>query len=152
MYESTNGDYGSIRMFVYIRTFVVVNKTLAKNRHSCYSQIIGMMGIGTKFIVKVLLNGLGLYLASAYIPGFHLYGGIKTLAISAVLLALLYTVIRPFLRLITAPLVWVTFGLFNIAINMALLWGADRALPELAIDNITTLFYVSIIIAVVNIF
>jgi len=35
---------------------------------------------------------------------------------------------------------------------MALLWGADRALPELAIDNITTLFYVSIIIAVVNIF
>ena len=68
------------------------------------------------------------------------------------LLALLYTVIRPFLRLITAPLVWVTFGLFNIAINMALLWGADRALPELAIDNITTLFYVSIIIAVVNIF
>ena len=152
MYESTNGNYGSIHMFVYIRNFVVVNETLVKNRHSCYSQIIGMMGIGTKFIVKVLLNGLGLYLASAYIPGFHLYGGIKTLAISAVLLALLYTVIRPFLRLITAPLVWVTFGLFNIAINMALLWGADRALPELAIDNITTLFYVSIIIAVVNIF
>ncbi|KKU85128.1 MAG: hypothetical protein UY15_C0041G0002 [Parcubacteria group bacterium GW2011_GWA2_47_9] len=68
------------------------------------------------------------------------------------LLALLYTVIRPFLRLITAPLVWVTFGLFNIAINMALLWGADLALAELEIENITTLFYVSLIIAIVNIF
>lgn len=128
------------------------SRALAKSRHSCYSQDIGMIGIGTKFIIKVLLNGLGLYLASATIPGFHLAGGIKTLAISAVLLALLYTVIRPFLRLITAPLVWVTFGLFNIAINMALLWGADLALQELEIENITTLFYVSLIIAIVNIF
>lgn len=111
-----------------------------------------MIGIGTKFIIRVFLNGLGLYIAGAYIPGFHLTGGVKTLAISAGLLALLYTVLRPFLRLITAPLVWVTFGLFNIAINMALLWGADLALAELQIENITTLFYVSLIIAIANIF
>lgn len=111
-----------------------------------------MLGIGAKFIGKVILNGLGLYLASATISGFHLTGGIKTLAISAVLLALLYTVIRPFLRLVSAPLVWVTFGLFNIAINMALLWGADLALQELEIENITALFFVSLIIAIANIF
>jgi len=111
-----------------------------------------MIGLGTKFIIKVLLNGLGLYLANSYIPGFTMEGGAKTLLISAVLLALLYTLIRPLIRLLSAPLVWITFGLFNIAINIALLWTADVLLAEISFDSIKTLFYISFIIAVANIF
>lgn len=111
-----------------------------------------MIGLGTKFIIRVLLNGLGVYLANSYIPGFTIEGGAKTLLISAVLLALLYATIRPIIRLLSAPFVWITFGLFNIAINIALLWTADILLAEISFDTIATLFYVSLIIAIANIF
>ncbi len=111
-----------------------------------------MIGFGTKFLVRVLLNGLGLYLAGRYLPAFTLEGGIQALLVSALLIALLYSIIRPILRLITAPLVWITFGLFNIAINMALLWAADAVLDELIIGTIPTLFYLSLILALANIF
>ena len=111
-----------------------------------------MIGFGTKFVIKVLLNGLGLYLAQSYLSGFTLQGGIKNILISAVLLALLWSVLRPIIRLATAPLVWISFGLFNIVINMALLWVADMILPELSINGIPTLRLLSIILAIANIF
>ena|SRR3989344_5247578 len=111
-----------------------------------------MIGLGTKFLIKVLLNGLGLYIAQAYLSGFTLQGGIKSILISAVLIALLWSLLRPILRLLATPLVWVTLGLFNIVINMALLWVADLLLPELSINGISTLLLLSIILAIANIF
>ncbi len=111
-----------------------------------------MIGLGTKFLVKVLLNGLGLYVAQSYLLGFTLQGGIKSILISAVLVALLWSVLRPILRLLATPLVWVSFGLFNLIINMALLWIADMMLPELSINGFSTLFILSIILAIANIF
>lgn len=110
-----------------------------------------MVGLGTKLILRVLLNGLGLYFAESYLQGFSLSGGLQTIVISAIVLTLLFTIVRPILRVITAPLVWITFGLFNIVIAMALLWTADWILAELAIENIQTLFYLSIIIGIINI-
>ena len=111
-----------------------------------------MIGLGTKFLIKVLLNGLGLYIAEAYLSGFTLQGGIKSILISAVLIALLWSLLRPILRLLATPLVWVTLGLFNIVINMALLWVADLLLPELSINGISTLLLLSIILSIANIF
>jgi len=110
------------------------------------------MGFFVKFIAKVILNGIAFYLASIYFPGFILAGGIWTLIIAALVFTIINTFIRPILRLITAPLVWVTFGLFNLVINMLILWMADRMLNELTITDLSTLFWVSIIIALANAF
>ena len=125
---------------------------LALRRLICYTTPIRMIGLGTKFLIKVLLNGLGLYIAQAYLSGFTLQGGIKSILISAVLIALLWSLLRPILRLLATPLVWVTLGLFNIVINMALLWVADLLLPELSINGISTLLLLSIILSTANIF
>ena len=110
------------------------------------------MGFIAKFIAKIILNGIALYAAAAYLDGFTLTGGVATLAIAAFVLTILNTFIRPVLKLITLPLVWITFGLFNIVINMAILWIADKFLTQLTIADIPTLFWTSIIVAVANIF
>jgi putative membrane protein len=110
------------------------------------------MGFLVKFIAKIILNGIALYVAARYLDGFTLTGGFATLAIASLVLTVLNIFIRPILKLVTLPLVWLTFGLFNIVINMAILWVADQLLTQLTIADIPTLFWTSIIIALANIF
>lgn len=110
------------------------------------------MGFIFKLVAKAVLNGAALYIAKTYLVGFTLTGGLETLALGAIVLTLLNAFIRPILRLISAPLVWITFGLFNFAINMAILWIADYLLIQLAIADLWTLFFASLIVAVANVF
>lgn len=110
------------------------------------------MGFLAKLAAKVILNGAALYVASIYFPGFVIIGGLVTIVIGGVILTILNLFLRPVLRLISAPLVWITFGLFNFVINMFILWFADRLLTQISIADLTTLFWVSIIIALANVF
>lgn len=105
-----------------------------------------------KFIARVLLNGIGLYLATAYVAGFSITGGTETIIVGALVLALLNTFVRPILRFVSAPLVWITFGLFGLVINMFILWIADTLLTQLAIDGLAALFWSSLIIGLANAF
>lgn len=110
------------------------------------------MGFLAKFLAKILLNAAALYVAAIYFPGFVISGGVPAFIIGAVFLAALTSFLRPVLRIVSAPLVWVSFGLFNLVINMFILWLADKFLAQLAIADLTTLFWVSIILALANSF
>ncbi|MBI2640862.1 MAG: phage holin family protein [Candidatus Sungbacteria bacterium] len=110
------------------------------------------MGFLAKFIAKIVLNGAALWVASIYFPGFVMIGGLITIVIGGAFLAVLNLFLRPILRLISAPLVWITFGLFNFVINMFILWLADRLLTQIAITDLTTLFWVSVILSLANAF
>lgn len=108
------------------------------------------MGLLSKLLARFVFNGVALYGAMYYFPAFRLDGGIAALAVSALVLTLLHSIVRPIFRLIATPVVWLTLGLFNIVINMTLLWIADQMLAQLAISDLTTLFWVSLIIAIAN--
>lgn len=105
-----------------------------------------------KFIAKIVLNGIALYVAKMYLSGFVLADNFQTLVIGALVLTVLNTFLRPILRLISAPLVWITFGLFNLVINMLILWIADQFLTQLTISDLATLFWASLIVAFANAF
>lgn len=104
-----------------------------------------------KFIAKVILNGVALYALQFYFPGFVLTGGMESLALGALVISLLNTFIRPILHLVSLPFIWLTFGVFNIVIHVAILWFADKLLTQLTITDIPTLFWTSIILALVNV-
>lgn len=105
-----------------------------------------------KFIARIVLNGAGLYLAKTYISGFFLTGGMETIIIGAIILALLNTFIRPILRFVSAPLVWITFGFFGLVINMFILWIADLFLTQITIEGLWALFVGSLVIGLANAF
>ena len=105
-----------------------------------------------KFILKIVLNAGALYAAEYFFSGFILTGGLLTFTIGALFLALLFTLLRPLLKILFIPLVWITFGLFNIVISIFLLWIADAVLAEITITNFQTLFWVSFLFAIVNSF
>jgi putative membrane protein len=110
------------------------------------------MGFFTKLAARIILNGAALYIAETYFPGFLLSGGLETLILGALVLALLNTFLRPILMLATLPLRWLTFGLFNIVIYGFILWLADLFLTQITITDYTTLFWASIIVAIANAF
>jgi putative membrane protein len=106
----------------------------------------------TKLIAKIVLNGGALYISRLYLSGFILAGGFESLAVGALVLAVLNAFVRPILKLISTPLIWITFGLFNIIIHILILWFADQLLTQLTITDFKTLFFASIIVAIANTF
>lgn len=110
------------------------------------------MSFLSKFFARIVLNGAALYIATNYFPSFTLVVGITTLVIGALLLAILYTFLRPILTLVASPFMWLTAGLFTIVINLVLLWVADYLLLQLTISDLSTLFWVSIIVTLANSF
>lgn len=110
------------------------------------------MGILGKFIVRIIVNGIILWALPLYFTDFVLSGGIETLAIAALVLAAINAFVRPALKIIATPFTLITFGLFNIVINIALLYLADQILAQLTVTGFSTLFWTSLIIALVNSF
>lgn len=109
------------------------------------------MSLLWKFVFKVGINILAVYIAASYLPGFHLAArGPRDLIVIGVILALIHLILRPVLRLVSFPFLIITLGLFNIVINIILLLVADALSPMLAIGDAKTLIIASFIIGIAN--
>ncbi|MDP3778987.1 MAG: phage holin family protein [bacterium] len=111
-----------------------------------------MLRFVSKFLAKIVANAVGLYAAAYFLTGVSLSGGWQGLLMAAVILAVLHTILRPILKIVTAPLVLITFGLFTVIINIAILWIADKYLTQIAFADLYSLAVSAVIITVANIF
>ena len=106
-----------------------------------------------QFLWQIIVGILGLYLAILLIPGVAISGGaeltpqgVKTLFLAGAVLGLINFFIKPIVKIITFPLRLLTFGLFGLVINMAMVWIVDIIFPELVIANLSAIFWTSLII------
>lgn len=104
-----------------------------------------------KFLIQIFTNALAIFLADYLVPGFVFEGDILTLFIAGLILGLINVFIKPILKLISAPLIALSFGLFIIIINIVLLWLLQYFVPELTISGFWAYFWGVIIISLVNI-
>jgi len=105
-----------------------------------------------KFIVQILVNTVAIFLADYLVPGIIFEGDILTLFIAGLLLGLINFFIKPIAKLISAPLIVISLGLFIVVINIALLWLLEYFISELTIIGFWSYFWGVIIISFVNIF
>jgi putative membrane protein len=105
-----------------------------------------------RFIVQILVNALAIFLADYLVPGIIFEGDILTLFIAGLLLGLINFFIKPILKIISAPLIALTLGLFIIIINITLLWLLEYFVPELTITGFWSYFWGVLIISLVNMF
>lgn len=106
-----------------------------------------------RFIVRILANALAIYLAAYFVIGFdfpHEAQDWKLLLLAGLILALFNAVLKPIIKLLSAPLIILTLGLFTLIINAALLWLLAQFLPELAIASLWAYFWGTLIISLVN--
>ncbi|WP_096156640.1 MULTISPECIES: phage holin family protein [Bacillus] len=69
-----------------------------------------------KWIASLILNALVLMLVATVFSGFEI-SGFGAAIIASVILAVLNTIVRPILVLLTLPVTFVTLGLFLFVIN-----------------------------------
>jgi len=76
----------------------------------------------TKFILRWIINAIALFLAAYFVPGVTLQGGWTSIIWLALIFGLINAFLRPLLKLLTCPLIFLTLGLFTLLINTFLFW------------------------------
>jgi putative membrane protein len=134
------------------------------------------MGAMGSFIVRVLINGLALWIASWLLPGLDITTGATSDAVAntglpqgsetvGVVIAYLFiglifglvnAIVRPLVRLLSLPITILTLGLFTIVINAAMLyltsWLSGYTPVHLTIDSFFwTAVLAAIIISVISV-
>jgi putative membrane protein len=76
----------------------------------------------TKFILRLAINAIALYLAVLMLPGIDLRGSLTSIIWLALIFGVVNALFRPLLKFLTCPLIILTLGLFTIVINTFLFW------------------------------
>lgn len=95
-------------------------------------------------------TAVALAVAAALIPSIDIDGGVGTLLWVALLFGLVNGLIGPLLRLISLPLTLVTFGLFGLVINGALLALTAGLSDALDVGGFLATIVAAVIISVVT--
>jgi putative membrane protein len=69
-----------------------------------------------RFIARILISALGLWIATRLVPGIEADTW-RTLLLAALLLGIANAIVRPVLVILTLPITIVTLGLFLLIIN-----------------------------------
>ncbi len=103
-----------------------------------------------RFLLKIIVSALALWAADWLLAGFAVAGGLAGYLLAGLVLGVLNAFVRPILKLVSLPLILITFGLFTFVINAALLWFVARSLSFVTIADWTTLLWATFIISLVQ--
>ncbi len=92
---------------------------------------------------------LGLFLASALIPGVEI-AGTGTYILAALLLGLVNGFIRPIAVLLTLPLTIVTLGLFVLVINAAMFGLVAAMLDNFAVSGLFSAMFGALVVGITS--
>ena len=102
-----------------------------------------------KWIIKFILFAVAVYLAAYFVPGIAVVG-IKGALITSVVLGLLNTFVKPFVKILTFPVNMLTLGLFTIVINALMVMLCEMFVPESLVVTgfVPALIYVVVLVVV----
>lgn len=102
------------------------------------------------FLGRILVNALVVVGGSYLLPGVEFTGNVFTLIMLALVIALLNTVGKAVLIILTIPVTIITLGLFLLAINAILILIADSLFASFAVDGFLWAFIFGLILSVVT--
>jgi len=85
-----------------------------------------------------------------WVDGFTVSGGIKGYLIAGVVLGLLNLIVKPVLKVISFPLIFISLGLFIVVINAIVLWLAGQLTGFIIVDNTVALLWATITITFIT--
>lgn len=110
-----------------------------------------------RFIYLVIVNAVALFTASLMLDGFSFGNGYIAPVIAGLVITVLNFIVKPVLKLLSFPLVFLSAGLFLIVINSFILYLTkyligvmDISGVTMNIDNLLTYFLAAIIFGLAN--
>ncbi len=101
-------------------------------------------------VSRIIINAIAIYTAVQLVSGISLEINFINLVLVGLLLGIINTFIKPILTLLSLPFVLLTFGLFTIIINIALLFLMSYLIPSFEVDSFGAGLLGVIIISLVN--
>lgn len=115
---------------------------------------ISFIIISMRFLLRLLFslfsNFVALWVAVYFVSGFQIAGDYKSFLLAAAVLTLINAFIRPILKILFTPIIFLTFGLAALVVNAIVLYLLDKLLPNITITDILSLVYATLIITAVN--
>jgi putative membrane protein len=103
-----------------------------------------------KLLVRWSALAISFWVATSLISGIHVDGGVKTYLWVALLFGLINALLGGLIKLVTLPITFLSFGLFLVIINAAMLQLTARWSDKLTIDNFWSAIFASVIISFVT--
>ena len=116
-----------------------------------FGKIKTMFKLISKFIIQILVNGLGIWIIAEVVPGVGFSGDWLVLAEISAVLAVLNVLVKPILKFFFGPLIVLTFGLASLLLNALILWAVTQIFPaNLVIPVGWSLIWATLIILLIN--
>ena len=103
-----------------------------------------------KLLIRWGALATSFWVATSLINGIHVDGGLKTYLWVALIFGLINALLGGLIRLLTLPITFLSFGLFLVIINAAMLQLTARWSDKLTIDNFWSAIFASLIISIVT--
>lgn len=101
-------------------------------------------------LIRIVLNGVGLWAASRLLPGIHYDGGLLYLLVAGFVLGAVNLLVKPIVTLLSLPFVVLTLGLFYLVINGLMVWLVDLFLDSFQVDSFLWAMAAGLFLAIFN--
>ena len=101
------------------------------------------------FLIRAVVVGIGLWLASQIVPGVHILS-IESLIAAALLLGIINAFVRPILVILTFPITLLTLGLFLLVINGLMIELVSYFLKGFVVDGLWPAILASIVVSLTS--
>ena len=102
------------------------------------------------FVVRLLANGLGLWIAAELLSGIDYGNDWIVLLVATVIFSVVNAIIRPIVVLFSLPAIIITFGLFTLIINSLMLYLVTLLYPAFSVGDFGAAIITVIIVWVAN--
>jgi len=102
-----------------------------------------------RMLANWLLSAVALLIVSRLVPGFHV-DSLATALIAAVVFGLLNATVGLLLKLVSLPIVILTFGIFLLVVNAIVLELASNFVPGFHIRSFGAAFWGAAVLAIVQ--
>lgn len=101
-------------------------------------------------IINLLINGLGVFIASYLLRPNVSVDGFVTALIVAVVLGLVNTFIKPIISIFALPLTVITLGLFSLVINALMILLVDALISGFTVNGFIWALVFSFVLSLIN--
>lgn len=106
-----------------------------------------------RFLLRILVNAAALWVAATFVGGIHAGGAVSILAV-AVVFGIVNAFVRPLLKLLSCPIIFLTLGLFTLVLNALMLmltaWVGAQLGIDFKVDGFWAAFLGALIVSIVS--
>jgi putative membrane protein len=104
-----------------------------------------------QLVLRLIINTFALWAAAQFISGIDYHNNWRVLVVAGIVLGLLNMLVKPVLKVITAPCLWLILGLFfPFVVNLIILYLTDWLVPGFQIHTFWAALLGTLIISILN--